>query len=68
LATDQRLFQDIFGNVTVETYGNILAAIAYLHGIAAEELREEELDFHDPEYQLLISARAVKCAAEADVP
>ncbi len=64
----QRLFEDVFANVTIETYGNVLAAVAYLHGISAEELREDELDFHDPEYQLLISARAVKCAAEAKVP
>jgi SAM-dependent methyltransferase len=58
----RRLFADVFlpGNVTVESYGNVLAANAFLHGLVEEELRPEELDAQDPDYQLLITVRAVK--------
>jgi SAM-dependent methyltransferase len=58
----RRLLEEAFAsaNVSVEAHGNVLAAIAFLHGFAAEELRLEELDYHDPDYQLLITARAVK--------
>jgi hypothetical protein len=41
-------------------YGNVLTAIALLHGLAAEELRQEELDYFDPDYEILVTVRAVK--------
>jgi SAM-dependent methyltransferase len=47
-------------DVTVKAYGNVLAAVAFLHGLAAEELREDELNWPDPDYELLITIRAVK--------
>ncbi len=50
-ASARRLFGDVFGaqNITVETHGNVLTAIALLHGLSAEELREEELTRSDPD-------------------
>jgi hypothetical protein len=61
-ASMQRLFGDVFGpeNVTVVTYGNVLAACAFLHGLAAHELTKTELDYHDADYQLIIGLRAVR--------
>jgi SAM-dependent methyltransferase len=58
----RRLLEEVFPpeNVTVEAYGNVLTATAFLQGIVVEELRREELDVRDPEYQLMIAARAVK--------
>lgn len=58
----RRLFEEVFpaANVEVEAHGNVLAAISYLHGLAAEELRVEELDLHDRDYEVLITLRAVK--------
>jgi SAM-dependent methyltransferase len=58
----QRLFKEFFleTNVEVEAHGNVLVAIAFLHGLASQELRREELDQHDPDYQVLITIRAVK--------
>jgi SAM-dependent methyltransferase len=47
-------------NVEIEAHGNVLAAVAFLEGLAVQELRKEELDHHDPEYELLITLRAVK--------
>jgi SAM-dependent methyltransferase len=58
----QRLFGDIFGaqNVSVEAYGNVLVAAAFLYGLAAEELNPKELEARDADYQVLITVRAVK--------
>ena len=58
----RRLFGDVFGeeNVKIETYGNVLTAVAFLHGLSAEELRQKELSYRDPDYQLIITVRAVK--------
>ena len=57
-----RMFGEVFpaANLKVETYGNVLAAIAFLHGISLEELRRDELDSNDPDYQVIIAVRAVK--------
>jgi hypothetical protein len=58
----RRLFISCFppASVQVKAYGNILATIAFLHGLASEELRPEELAYEDPNYELLITVRAVK--------
>jgi SAM-dependent methyltransferase len=58
----QRLFEEVFptANVKIEAFGNVLAAIAFLQGLAAEELRKEELDYCDRQYELLITIRAMK--------
>lgn len=63
----QRLFADAFpgGTVTVEAHGNVLVAIAFLHGLAAEELRREELDRLDPAYEVSLTVRAVKSTGES---
>jgi SAM-dependent methyltransferase len=47
-------------NVEIEAHGNVLAAVAFLEGLAVRELRKEELDYHDPDYEMLITLRAVK--------
>lgn len=58
----RRLFEEVFpaANVQVKAYGNVLAAIAFLHGLAAQELRPEELDYRDPDYEVSIMVRAWK--------
>lgn len=60
----RRLLETVFveENMTVRTYGNVLVACAFLQGLAAEELTSEELDYHDPDYEVLITVRAVKPA------
>jgi SAM-dependent methyltransferase len=56
------LFEEAFpgANVRVDSFGNVLAATAFLHGLAAEELRPTELDYRDPDYEFLITIKAVK--------
>lgn len=58
----QRLFEKEFTdkNVEVKAYGNVLVAIAFLHGLAAEELKPEYFEYQDPDYQVLITVRAIK--------
>lgn len=57
-----RLFEEIFRpeNLKIVAYGNVLVASASLYGLAVEDLRPEELDFSDPDYQVLITVRAYK--------
>ncbi|MEH1819267.1 MAG: methyltransferase domain-containing protein [Nostoc sp.] len=61
-ASAQQLFAEVFpkDNITIEAFGNVLAAISALQGMAAEELRPEELNYKDPAYTVSITVRAVK--------
>ena len=56
------LFEEVFPaeNIKVRAHGNVLAAISFLHGLAAEELTKQELNYHDPNYELMITVKAVK--------
>src|SRR5687767_310817 len=56
------LFEEAFslGHVSVHPYGNVLAAISFLEGLACEDLKKEELDMRDRSYEVLIAIRAVK--------
>ena len=47
-------------NVKVTAHGNVLAATAFLQGLALEELRPADLDFNDPSYPVIVTGRAVK--------
>ena len=55
-------FGAAFGESHIEvcTYGNVLSATAFLHGLVSEELTTRELEHHDPSYQVLIGVRATK--------
>jgi hypothetical protein len=57
-----RLFGEIFGaqNVCVQGHGNVLAATAFLYGLAARELQAEELAHYDSGYEVVISVRAMR--------
>ncbi len=50
------------GNVEVQSYGNVLAAAAFLYGLGAWDIEPEELAFHDPAFEVTIGIRAVKRA------
>ena len=58
----RRLFAEAYGpeNVEVEAHGNVLSAACFLYGLAAEELSEEELAHRDPDFDFLMTIRAVK--------
>lgn len=42
------------------SFGNVLSAAALLFGHAAQELRPDELDALDPDYPVIIAARAMR--------
>lgn len=58
----RRLFEESFGSsrVHVEQFGNVLAATAFLQGLAFEEVDRERLDVVDPLYPVITGIRAVK--------
>jgi SAM-dependent methyltransferase len=58
----QRILAEPFSsaNVKINVYGNVLAAIASLHGLAAEELSDAELNSLDADFEIILAARAVK--------
>jgi GT2 family glycosyltransferase/SAM-dependent methyltransferase len=62
-----RLFAEFFPaeEIEVESHGNVLAATAFLQGLAANELSPEELEHQDPQYEMLITVRAVKAPSGA---
>jgi hypothetical protein len=61
-ASVQRLFERVFtGRLEIESYGNVLAATAFLQGVVAEDLPNPALlDERDPDYQVLITVVAEK--------
>jgi len=58
----KKAFEEVFGerNVEAEVYGNVLSATAFLQGISAEELTQEELFYKDEDYQVTICIKAFK--------
>ncbi|MBA3660049.1 MAG: methyltransferase domain-containing protein [Gemmatimonadales bacterium] len=56
------LFGDVFGHdrITVRTHGNVLTCVAFLAGMAQEELSAAELAVEDPYFPMLVTVRAVK--------
>ena len=58
----RKLCAEAFDTQHVElfTYGNVLSSVAFLEGLASEELDAAELDAHDPLYPLVISVRIRK--------
>jgi hypothetical protein len=53
------LIGEAFGNAEarISVFGNVLASVAFLHGIAAEELSPADLDYRDEHYPVLIAVR-----------
>jgi hypothetical protein len=60
----ERLMAEAFplGEVEVRSWGNVLAAVCALHGIVAEEVDRRDLDVLDPDFEVLVTARARKSA------
>jgi SAM-dependent methyltransferase len=62
IGSASKLFGEAFGaeQVDVRSYGNVLAAIAFMAGMASDELSRQELDVNDIDMPVLIAVRAVK--------
>jgi SAM-dependent methyltransferase len=62
VASCSLLFGGHFGaeNVAVRPYGNLLTAIAFLLGMAQEELSPEDFNVQDEAFPLIVGVRAIK--------
>lgn len=58
----RRLFEQFWpaDSVEVQAHGNVLLAVAYLHGLTIDEVSERERDCRDQDYQLVVTVRAMK--------
>ena len=58
----EKVFAEVFGkkNIKINTYGNVLSTISFLHGISSEELKEDEIFHNDNDYQMIITVIAKK--------
>jgi SAM-dependent methyltransferase len=56
------LFGEVFGPewVAIRSYGNVLTAVAFLSGMAREELSRRDLDARDEHFPVIVGVRAVK--------
>ncbi|MBD0850791.1 glycosyltransferase [Maribacter arenosus] len=61
-ASMQKIMGEYFeeNKVSINTYGNVLVASAFLYGLGLPEIPKEKLDHHDPHYQVIITVGAVK--------
>jgi len=61
-ASARRVFESAFREegVSVGARGNVSTAIAFLHGLSSTELRRRVLSHDDPDFQVLVTVRAVK--------
>jgi glycosyltransferase involved in cell wall biosynthesis len=64
-ASIKRLLAETFSNAhtTIETFGNVLAATAFLYGMGLPEIKKAQLDETDPHYQVIITACVIKPGA-----
>jgi hypothetical protein len=55
-----QLFAAPFGasEIQIEAHGNIYAAVAFLHGLAVQDVDRRKLDDVDPDFEVLIGIRA----------
>jgi SAM-dependent methyltransferase len=58
----RRIVADMFGeqDLAVESFGSVLTAMAFLHGLALEEIDPALVDKHDNRYPVVIGVRAIK--------
>ena len=58
----KKIIEETFdaNNITIDVFGNILTATAFLYGMGWPELKKQQLDWYDPSYQVTITATATK--------
>lgn len=61
-ASAKQLFEKGFpnGELEVQGYGNVLSAISLLQGLSYSELTQRELEYFDPNYEVVVSVKVIK--------
>lgn len=57
-----KLFKEYFPNenVAVQGFGNLLPATGYLYGLSKEDLDQDDMDYYDHNFELLVAVRCIK--------
>ena len=57
-----RLLEPVFDrkDISIESFGNVFAAVCFLQGLAVDEVETAKLDILDEAFPVIIAARAVK--------
>jgi glycosyltransferase involved in cell wall biosynthesis len=58
----KKLLAEVFhqDKLDIKTFGNVYTASAFLYGMGLAEIKQQDLDFNDPHFQVIVTARAVK--------
>jgi len=48
------------GTTKIESFGNVSIASAFLYGMGVDEVAVDQLDFHDPHFQVIVTAKVIK--------
>lgn len=61
-ASMEKIMEEHFSkeSISINTYGNVLVASAFLYGMGLPELKKEQMDYNDPHYQVIITVKAIK--------
>jgi SAM-dependent methyltransferase len=61
----RQMFAEFLTDVEVDinSYGNVLTATAFLHGLSSADLNDEELQYHEIEYSIVHTARILKVSS-----
>jgi SAM-dependent methyltransferase len=56
------IFEDLFpeSQFTIQTYGNVYAAISFLHGVGISEVNKSKLDVRDVDFDVIITIQLKK--------
>jgi glycosyltransferase involved in cell wall biosynthesis len=57
-----RMMGELFSvdDITINSYGNVFIASAFLYGMGISEVTKEQLDYYDPQFQVINTVKAVK--------
>jgi hypothetical protein len=60
-ASIKRMLSEVFpAAAEIQTFGNVFIASAFLYGMGVNEVKRSQLDYTDPHYQVIITAKAIK--------
>jgi glycosyltransferase involved in cell wall biosynthesis len=63
-ASIKRMLVEVFpAPAEIDTFGNVFIASAFLYGLGVNEVKKKQLDYNDPHYQVIITAKATKTNA-----
>ncbi|SFQ83638.1 glycosyltransferase [Hymenobacter arizonensis] len=64
----RKIMAEIFnqGQVEVKSFGNVFVATAFLYGLGLPEVTKEQLDYFDPQFQVINTVKAVKPLPSAE--